>query len=159
MCWESVSERVSNSTLQSPLSLTCPRRTMESSSPTRSFGSWMTPMCTESPSTRQVNAASRCPLILFCAYPRLIFIKVNFLFLDLWRQLDHKTDQWSHFHLQPQNWTAFLKDYPHICMGRTKASWTGWSEHLSCVFPHRAVICIYMSYTCFFVSLSCKCKF
>lgn len=78
MCWESESARVCNSTLQSPLSLTYLPRTMESSSPTRSSGLWMTPMCTESPSTRQVNLTLwRCHLWLSYCHPLGLCAKMS----------------------------------------------------------------------------------
>lgn len=81
MCWESESARVCNSTLQSPLSLTYLLRTMESSSPTRSSGLWMTPMCTESPSTRQVNLTScRCLLWRSCCHHLRLCAKMSNLF-------------------------------------------------------------------------------
>lgn len=52
MCSESASAKACSCTHLSPPSPTCPRRTTVNSSPTRSSGLWMTPMCTESPSTR-----------------------------------------------------------------------------------------------------------
>ena len=70
MCWGSASARVCSSTPPSPLSPTCPHRTTESSSPTRSFGLWTTPMCTESPSTRWVRhmLLSQSVTILWCMW-------------------------------------------------------------------------------------------
>lgn len=52
MCWENESVRACSCTHLSPQNPTFPLRTMESSSPTRSSGLWMTPMCTEWPFIR-----------------------------------------------------------------------------------------------------------
>lgn len=56
---------------------------------------------------------------------RIDFMKCIWFFADIWRQLDNQANQWSHLHLQPENWTALPEDHPHICVGRTETSGTG----------------------------------